>query len=120
MSLRYIIGSEGSGKTEWMYQEMLRLCEERPDCSVYYLVPDQATLQAQKDLVARHKNGCVMNIDILSFSRLKYRLIEELGDCFPTILTDIGKSMVLKKVLCETDDRTVLYSGKHKKPGFVL
>ncbi len=119
MSLRYIIGSEGSGKTEWMYREMLRLCEERPDCSVYYLVPDQATLQAQKDLVARHKNGCVMNIDILSFSRLKYRLIEELGDCFPMILTDIGKSMVLKKVLCETDDRTVLYSGKHKKPGFV-
>ena len=119
MSLRYIIGSEGSEKTEWMYREMLRLCEERPDCSVYYLVPDQATLQAQKDLVSRQKNGCVMNIDILSFSRLKYRLIEELGDCFPTILTDIGKSMVLKKVLCETDERTVLYSGKHKKPGFV-
>ena len=71
MSLRYIIGSEGSEKTEWMYREMLRLCEERPDCSVYYLVPDQATLQAQKDLVSRQKNGCVMNIDILSFSRLK-------------------------------------------------
>ena len=119
MSLRYVIGSEGSGKTEWMYREMLRLCEEQPDASVYYFVPDQATLQAQKDLVKRHRNGCVMNIDILSFSRLKFRLIEELGDCFPTILDDIGKSMVLKKVLYETDGRTVLYSGKHRKPGFV-
>lgn len=119
MSLRYVIGSEGSGLTEWMYREMLRQSAENPDCSVYYFVPDQATLQAQKDLVQRQENGCVMNIDILSFGRLRHRLTEELGDCFPPVLSDIGKSMVLKKVLLETDSELSLYATKHKKPGFV-
>ena len=108
MSLRYVIGSEGSGLTEWMYREMLRQSAENPDCSVYYFVPDQATLQAQKDLVQRQENGSVMNIDILSFGRLRHRLTEELGDCFPPVLSDIGKSMVLKKVLLETDSELSL------------
>lgn len=119
MAVRYIIGSAGSGKTEWLYREMLRLSEEYPDKAIYYLVPDQATLQAQRELVARQKKGCVLNIDILSFSRLKYRLSEELGDCFATVLDDIGKSMLLKKVLLEVDDKLELYGGKHRMPGFV-
>lgn len=119
MAVHFIIGSEGSGKTEYMYREMLSLCEKNNDQSIYYLVPDQATLQAQKELVAMQENGCVMNIDILSFSRLKYRLTEELGDCFPTVLDDIGKSMMLKKVLLEHDSELTVYGLKHKKQGFV-
>ena len=48
MAIRFVIGSEGSGTTEWMHREMLRLNEEEPDRAVYCIVPDQATLQAQK------------------------------------------------------------------------
>ena len=119
MSLRYVIGSEGSGKTEYLYREMLRVSEAEPDCPVFYFVPDQATLTAQRELVKLHKNGCVMNIDILSLSRLKYRLSEELGDCFPEVLTDIGKGMLVKKVLLGSDGELTLYGNKHRKPGFV-
>lgn len=119
MAIRFVIGSEGSGTAEWMHREMLRISEEEPDRAVYCIVPDQATLQAQKELVFKQKNGCVMNIDILSFSRLKYRLAEELGDCFPPVLDDIGKNMLLKKVLVSAEDRLLLYQNKHKKPGFL-
>lgn len=119
MAIRFVIGSEGSGTTEWMHREMLRLNEEEPERAVYCIVPDQATLQAQKELVYKQQNGCVMNIDILSFSRLKYRLSEELGDCFPPVLDDIGKNMLLKKVLVSAEDRLQLYQHKHNKPGFL-
>ncbi len=119
MAIRYVIGSEGSGKTDWIYREMLRVAEEQPERAILYLVPDQATLQAQKELVSYQRNGCVMNIDILSFSRLKYRLSEELGDCFPTVLDDIGKSMILKKVLLNSDSELTLYGGKYRLPGFI-
>lgn len=119
MAIRFVIGSEGSGRTEWMQQEMLRLSEAEPDRSVCLIVPDQATLQAQKELVSRQKNGCVMNIDIISFSRLKYRLSEELGDCFPPVLDDIGKNMLLKKVLVSAEEKLLIYRNKHKKPGFL-
>ncbi|MBQ1853018.1 MAG: hypothetical protein II134_04210, partial [Lachnospiraceae bacterium] len=119
MSLRFVIGSEGSKKTEYLYRQMLGLCEADPACSFFYFVPDQATLTAQRELVKLHKNGCVMNIDILSLSRLKYRLSEELGDCFPEVLTDIGKGMLVKKVLLGSDGELTLYGNKHRKPGFV-
>ena len=119
MSLRYVIGSEGSKKTDFLYREMLRLSTAEPDVPVFYFVPDQATLTAQRELVKLHENGCVMNIDILSLSRLKYRLSEELGDCFPEVLTDIGKGMLVKKVLLGCDGELTLYGNKHRKPGFV-
>ena len=119
MSLRFVIGSEGSKKTEYLYRQMLGLCEADPECSVFYFVPDQATLTAQRELVKLHKNGCVMNIDILSLSRLKYRLSEELGDCFPEVLTDIGKGMLVKTVLLGSDGELTLYGNNHRKPGFV-
>ena len=119
MAVHFIIGGEGSGKTDYIYREMLSISERDRMKTVYYFVPDQATLQAQKELVAMQENGCVMNIDILSFSRLKYRLSEELGDCFATVLDDIGKSMMLKKVLYEHDAELKIYGNKHRKPGFV-
>ena len=119
MAIRFVIGSEGSGAKNLLQEEMLLRSEEAPDRQVILIVPDQATLQAQKELVAKQKNGCVMNLDILSFSRLKYRLSEELGDCFPPILDDIGKSMLLKKVLLSAEGRLRLYNTKHKKSGFL-
>ena len=43
------------------------------------LVPDQFTMETQKDIVNIHPNNGTMNIDILSFTRLAFRVFEELG-----------------------------------------
>ena len=51
MAVHFIIGGEGSGKTDYIYREMLSISERDRMKTVYYFVPDQATLQAQKELV---------------------------------------------------------------------
>ena len=56
-------------------------------------------MQTQKTLVEMHPGKGILNIDILSFERLAYRVFEETGGDNRKVLEDTGKSMVLQKMV---------------------
>ena len=97
MSLQFIIGGSGSGKTRTLYENLIRQSMEEPDGRFFALVPEQFTMQTQKEIVMLHPNHGVMNIDIVSFERLAYRVFEELAIENLAVLDDMGKSMVLRR-----------------------
>ena len=77
MSLQLILGGSGSGKTTCLYDAVIQASIKNPQQQYYVLVPEQFTMQAQKDVVARHPAHGTMNIDVVSFQRLAYRIFEE-------------------------------------------
>ena len=79
MALQFCIGGSGAGKSEHLYREVIRQSMEEPDTRFFIIVPDQFTMQTQKELVMRHPGGGIMNIDVLSFGRLSHRIFEENG-----------------------------------------
>lgn len=98
MSLRFYFGPSGSGKSRQLYEEIIARSLENPRQNFLILVPDQFTMQTQKDLVTLHKRNGIMNIDVLSFGRLSHRILEEVGKKDVPVLDDTGKSLVLQKV----------------------
>ena len=80
MSLKFIFGPSGSGKSQFLYNRIVEESEAHPERQFIVLVPEQFTMQTQKDLVAAHPAHGIMNIDVLSFARLAYRVFEETGD----------------------------------------
>lgn len=119
MALQLILGGSGSGKTTYLYDEIIRLSMEHPDEQYFLIVPEQFTMQTQKDIVTRHPNHGTMNIDIVSFARLAYRIFEELAVENLAVLDDMGKSMVLRKVAAAQKRQLVLFGGQLNKAGFV-
>lgn len=119
MSLQFIIGSSGSGKTYHLYKELIRMSMEQENYNYIVLVPEQATLQTQKDIVNMHPNHGVMNIDILSFERLAYRVFEELGCTPKLILDDVGKNMLLRRAFSKVGSELKVYKKNLKKAGFI-
>lgn len=119
MSLQLIMGGSGSGKTSYLYKKIIEASIEHPDMSYIVLVPEQFSMQAQKDIVTLHPNHATMNIDIVSFQRLAYRVFEELAVESLTVLDDMGKSMVLRKVAADHRRELVLFSGHLNQTGFV-
>lgn len=119
MALQLILGGSGSGKTTYLYDEVIRLSMEHPQEQYFLIVPEQFTMQTQKDIVTRHPNYGTMNIDIVSFARLAYRIFEELAVEQLSVLDDMGKSMVLRKVAAAQKRQLVLFGGQLSKPGFV-
>ncbi len=118
MSLQFVLGKSGSGKTHRLYEELIRQSIDHPERQYILLVPEQFTLQTQKDLVMRHPGHGIMNIDILSFERLAYRVFDELGVDPGVILDDLGKSMLLKKVATAHVKELSVYSRHVSRAGF--
>lgn len=119
MKLQLILGSSGSGKT-FLLQEMI--CKEallHPNKTYLYIVPEQFTLEAQRELVQRQKGNAIMNIDVLSFLRLAWRVFEELGIQDLPVLDDMGKNMVLRRVLSECGKDLHYFRGDIRKLGFL-
>ncbi|NDL66532.1 PD-(D/E)XK nuclease family protein [Anaerotalea alkaliphila] len=101
MSFQWIVGRAGSGKTRRMYGEVVRKSLEAADRTFLVLVPEQFTLETQKELVALHPSKGLLNIEVLSFQRLAFRLYDGLGTGERKILQETGKGMVIRRLLGE-------------------
>ncbi len=119
MSLQLFLGSAGSGKSYQLYKEVIEESRKNPDTNYLVIVPEQFTLQTQKDIVTLHPEHGVMNVDILSFLRFAYRIFEEVGGNDLPILEDTGKSMVLRKVVSLKRKELILFGANVKKTGFI-
>lgn len=119
MSLQLFLGSAGSGKSYQLYHEIIKQSRLEPDTNYLVIVPEQFTLQTQKDIVTMHPDHGVMNVDILSFLRFAYRIFDEVGGNDYPVLEDTGKSMVLRKVVSEKRKDLILFGSNVKKVGFI-
>ena len=98
MSLQFVLGSSGSGKTEYVYGQIVAQAGEHPKKNYLVIVPEQFTMQTQQKLVELAPNHAIMNIDVLSFKRLAYRVFDEMGRTDIQVLEETGKNLVLRKL----------------------
>ncbi len=119
MALQFIMGGSGAGKTRLLYERLIRESLERPERQFVVIVPEQFTMQTQKEIVLLHPRRGTMNIDIVSFERLAYRVFEELAVVNPAVLDDMGKSMVLRKVAAIKGKELGIFRGHLNQAGFI-
>ena len=119
MSLQFILGNSGSGKSHYLYQQIVNESMEHPEKNYLVLVPEQFTMQTQRDLCAAHPRGGIMNIDALSFMRLAYRVFEEVGREEQPVLDDEGKNLVIRRIAGKLEDDLKVLKGNLKKQGYI-
>ena len=119
MSLQFIFGNSGAGKSYHMYREIIDNSIKNPNKNYLVIVPEQFTMQTQKDLVMMHPNRGIMNIDVLSFGRLAHRVFEEVGGNSRTILDDEGKNLILRKIAADYEGNLRVLKGNLKKQGYI-
>lgn len=119
MSLRFCFGPSGSGKSHRIYEEIMQRAAEEPGRNFLIIVPDQFTMQTQKDLVMRSDRDGILNIDVLSFGRLSHRILEEVGTKEMPILDDTGKSLVLQKVAADLKEQLPAMGSLLHKQGYI-
>ena len=119
MSLKFVFGPSGSGKSYQLYDYVIRESVKFPDRQYIVLVPEQFTMQTQKELVRMHPRKGILNIDVLSFERLAFRVLEETGYLCEDVLEETGKSLVIRKVAQNHKKELSVLGEKMKRQGYI-
>ena len=139
MSLRIIYGKSGTGKSEYIFNEIAgkikkqrtqsekiqneNIQEEstrnnnidniRSNRKIYIITPEQFSFTAEKKLLNSLDTDSVISAEVLTFNRMAYRVIKEVGT-LKSNLSSTGKSMLVYDVLSE-EKNNLKFIGKSKE-----
>lgn len=83
------------------------------------VVPDQFTLEAERELIAHSGAKALMDVEVLSLSRLGYRLLKELGGSKRTFIDKYGRHMILSSIAAEEREKLQVFKGLKEKNSFI-
>ena len=95
MGLRIIYGKAGSGKSQYIYNEINEKIKENK--KIYIITPEQFSFTAEQKLMENRKS--IIGAEVITFNRLAYRVINEIGGVIHTNLTKCGKAMLIFSIL---------------------
>ena len=99
MSLQIVYGRSGTGKTNYIFQEISKNINNGR--KKYIITPEQFSFSAEKELLKNLDNqgSAVINAEVLTFARMAHRVTGEVGGSNKTVLSNCGKSMLIYSIL---------------------
>jgi ATP-dependent helicase/nuclease subunit B len=120
MTVRFILGRSGGGKTHHCLDSVLRHLVQCPDGpALILLVPDQATFQIEQALLADGRVGGFHRARVYSFSRLARQVVQETGPPVTPVLSESARRMVLRRLIQQIVPRLKIYSLCADRSGFI-
>ncbi len=121
MALQIYKGCSGSGKSYELYKHIIDESLIHPELTYLILVPEQYNLSTQRRLISMHPAKGILNIDVLSFTRLAHRVFEEVGysRAKGATIDDIGKNLILRHISGKNEDSLTVLSGMVGKLGYI-
>ena len=118
MSLRIIAGRANTGKSTYIYDEIISLSNETKD-NLILIVPELMTYQAESDIIQKFELQGIMNVEILSFKRLENKVLEEVGGLKVQDISVFGKIMLLKQIFEQNRDKLKIFANSYMQSGFL-
>lgn len=97
MGLRIIYGKPGSGKSEYCFQEIANQIQK--ETKIYMITPEQFSFTAETKLMETVTSHAVLNAEIITLSRMAYRVLNEIGGSTKIQLSKQGKAMLMDSIL---------------------
>lgn len=96
-----------------------KIAQQEKTKRIVILVPDQFTLEMERQAFFYLGKQALMNVEIMSFSRLGMRIFQETGGSRKTFINDLGKVMLLRKVASDRKASLTVYASQCEKRAFI-
>ncbi|HYE67662.1 MAG TPA: PD-(D/E)XK nuclease family protein [Anaerovoracaceae bacterium] len=116
--LNIYYGRENLDKEKFLFD---RIAGElrRDHQKILLLVPDQFTLQAERNAFAYLGVDGLIDLEIMSQSRLGFKVLSEVGGSSRVPIDKYGRHMLLTKILTEENERLEAFRGMNQKTSFI-
>ena len=116
--LHIYYGRENLDKDRFLFH---RIAEElsRDRRKILLLVPDQFTLQAERNAFTYLGVDGLMDLEIMSQTRLGFKVLSEVGGSGKIPVDKYGRHMLLAKILSEENESLEAFRGVNQKASFI-
>lgn len=126
MGLRIIYGTSGTGKSTYIFQEIQEKLKEQYistsnkddvlisdakngkmidlTSNIKIITPEQFSFTAEQKLLEFSPNNSVLTAEVVTFNRMAYRILDEVGGKTRNHLSKSGRAMLLKDILLTKKD----------------
>lgn len=119
MSVRFILGRAGTGKTSDCMKEIREKLHDRPTGSpLIYLVPEHMTFAAEYGFASTPDLGGMTRLNVYSFPRLALRVLQHAGGMTRLHLDEAGIAMLLRKIVMKRGKDFRLFGNAAEQNGF--
>jgi len=116
MSVRFILGRSGSGKTSYCIKSIVeQLQDAEENQSLIFLVPEQASYQAERAILTSGGQSGYSRLNVLSFDRLGFLLTGK--NTAHRRIGRVGQQMIIQRILRQNKDKLKLLNRSADRPG---
>jgi len=115
MAVQFILGRSGTGKTSYCINSIVNALAASSEQQLILLVPEQATYQAERAVLADERIAGYNRLHVLSFDRLQF-LLSGKNTARPAI-SRIGRQMIVHRLLRDNKSKLKIFSSSASMPG---
>ncbi|OEH85362.1 helicase-exonuclease AddAB subunit AddB [Desulfuribacillus stibiiarsenatis] len=120
MSLEFIVGRAGSGKTFTCLERIRQELRSHPQgAPILYIVPEQMTFQSEYALATTDGLKGMIRAQVYSFTRLAWKVLQETGGLSRQYIDGIGMQMLLRKLTEHHKHAFHMYGKVADQAGFI-
>lgn len=116
--LNIFYGRESADKEKFIY-DRIRTSASAGRRRTYVIVPDQYTLEGEKQAFRLLGVRGLMDVEVISMSRLGSRLLAQEGGGRNTFIDKYGRHILLTQVLRDKEKELQVFAGSRRKTSFV-
>ena len=116
--LNIYYGRESIDKEKFIYSA-IRARGYSTEQPVLVIVPDQYTLDAERQAFRYLETECLLGLDVCSLSRLGHQILNETGGGRRTFIDKYGRQMLLVKIVRELEEQLQIFRVSSRKNSFI-
>ncbi len=119
MSIRFVYGRAGTGKSQFCINDIkIKIDERIEENKLILLVPEQYTFTTENKILKTIGERAFLRTEVLSFKKMAHEIFEEYGGRVKEIIKESGRNMLIHRVLNENIDSLDYFKKISGEQGF--
>ncbi|MEO2701147.1 ATP-dependent helicase, partial [Enterococcus faecium] len=125
MSLQFILGNGKKDHRQVLIDEASAWLDQDASNQVFFLVPNYSKFEQEQEILAemRRRSGkkafSTTNVQVFSFYRLAWYLLQQTTLLTGNELSESGSAMILRQILEKHEEELTIFRGEINKRGFI-
>ena len=99
MSLQIIYGTAGTGKSNYIFEQIQENIKKKSNYAIKLITPEQFSFTAEKKLLETSSTPSILQAEVITFVRMAYRVLNEVGGIAKQRLNSSGRAMLIDHIL---------------------